>query len=221
MKTLKELTKELGDMLEEKQAAYGDSIEESGKFLSVLYPKGIPPENYQTVALLVRMFDKMKRIANGASNENSWQDLAGYSVQGWKISCKILQAKEELEKLKKYKEKMKSQQKLCKCDCDQFCSVCYSGSQRLYCDCLNGCNKCRSKKKETTAEEKLKIIDKMKYEISKKCDCGPNTECSCMDKKEITLDDLQKRKECGCKLFYQNCIKCSKPVKNFKISEVE
>jgi hypothetical protein len=223
MKTLKELTNELGLLLEEKQEAYGDAIEESGRFLSLLYPNGITPENYNNIALLVRIFDKQKRIANGASNENSWQDIAGYGIQGLKITNKTIEAKEGLEKLKKYEDNLlKKNTKLCKYDEDQFCSVCYTGSQSILCDCCYGCDKCRGKKKkqQESIKERLKMISKIENEINKMCPCpwctevrrvnGPKQEkkCSCNSNEECYSCSQVFKKACNC-FGIESCSECS------------
>lgn len=105
MKTLKELTNELGDLLEDKDQKYGSSTTVSGTMLRLLYPQGVPVSQYQNVTLLVRIFDKMKRIATGASDENSWQDIAGYGVQGWKQTVNQAEAEEVLFKIKQYEQK--------------------------------------------------------------------------------------------------------------------
>lgn len=105
MKSLTDLTKELGELLEDKDKKYGSSTTVSGTMLRLLYPEGVPVNQYQNVTLLVRIFDKMKRIATGASDENSWQDIAGYGVQGWKQTVNQAETEEVLFKLKQYENK--------------------------------------------------------------------------------------------------------------------
>ena len=82
--SFKELASTIGALVDEKNAAYGNSFAVSGEFLKLLYPKGINPEQYTDALLLVRMFDKMMRIANkkDAFSESPYQDLAGYSILG-------------------------------------------------------------------------------------------------------------------------------------------
>lgn len=75
--------RELGALCDAKHAAYGMSVgKKSAAFLSLLYPDGIKPENYADVGVLVRMFDKMMRIATSknAFGENPYKDLAGYAI---------------------------------------------------------------------------------------------------------------------------------------------
>jgi len=67
-----------------KNKAYGSSFDDAVSFLKLLYPKGIKPSQYDDVLVLVRIFDKMKRIAAGQNvfRENSYQDIIGYSFLG-------------------------------------------------------------------------------------------------------------------------------------------
>lgn len=72
----------LGKMLEEKQAAYGDSFGHSGEVMSILYPSGVHPSQYGDALTVVRVIDKLFRIANqkGAFGESPWRDIAGYAI---------------------------------------------------------------------------------------------------------------------------------------------
>jgi hypothetical protein len=73
--------REIGQLVDKKNAQYGDAINVTGDFLKLLFPNGIQPENYNNVAVLVRVFDKMKRIANGnQGEENAWRDICGYGL---------------------------------------------------------------------------------------------------------------------------------------------
>lgn len=73
--------KEIGKLVDVKNAQYGDAINNTKEFLQILFPDGIKPEQYGEVGLLVRVFDKMKRIANGnRGGENAWNDIAGYGI---------------------------------------------------------------------------------------------------------------------------------------------
>jgi len=75
---------EIGRLVAEKNAAYGDSFARCGAFLAILYPNGIKPAQYGDALALVRVFDKMMRIANnaGAFGESPWRDIAGYGLLG-------------------------------------------------------------------------------------------------------------------------------------------
>lgn len=77
-----DLALEVGELVTQKNAAYGNSHEDSGEFLRLLYPDGLKPRQYADALTLVRMFDKQKRIASGADGEDPYQDLTGYGLLG-------------------------------------------------------------------------------------------------------------------------------------------
>lgn len=72
----------IGELVQEKQAAYGDSFGNTDRFLEILYPQGIAPAQFGDALTLVRMFDKMMRIANkkDAFGESPYRDIAGYAL---------------------------------------------------------------------------------------------------------------------------------------------
>ena len=65
-----------------KNVQYGDSFSDAPKILAILYPKGIAPEKYGSVLTIVRVLDKLKRIAtdNDPTGESPWADIAGYAL---------------------------------------------------------------------------------------------------------------------------------------------
>jgi hypothetical protein len=73
---------EIGKLVDEKNAAYGDAFNKSADFLNLLYPDGVKPEQYGDMLALVRDFDKSMRIAThkDALGENPWRDKAGYGI---------------------------------------------------------------------------------------------------------------------------------------------
>lgn len=77
-----EIGRSIGALVAEKNAAYGDSFKNSGEIMKFLFPKGIPPEKYQISLALVRILDKIFRIATnpGYNNEDPWKDIAGYCI---------------------------------------------------------------------------------------------------------------------------------------------
>lgn len=81
--------KSIGSLVDEKNQAYGDSFNKSGEFLKILYPDGIQPEQYGDMLGIVRVFDKLMRIATnkGAFNENPWTDICGYSILKSEEKC--------------------------------------------------------------------------------------------------------------------------------------
>jgi len=71
-------------MVNEKNAAYGDSFAKCGEFLKLLYPNGIQPDQYTDALCLVRIFDKQMRIATmkNAFGESPYRDIVGYGLLG-------------------------------------------------------------------------------------------------------------------------------------------
>ena len=59
-----ELGKKIGKLVTEKQIAYGDSFGKSSKILEILYPNGIKVEEYKDFLAIIRVIDKLFRIAN-------------------------------------------------------------------------------------------------------------------------------------------------------------
>ena len=78
------LAAEVGKLVDEKNKAYGNSFSDTGDFLTLLYPNGIPPEKYGDMLCIVRIFDKLKRIATkkDAFGESPYQDIVGYGLLG-------------------------------------------------------------------------------------------------------------------------------------------
>jgi hypothetical protein len=75
---------EIGKLVEEKQAAYGNSFGKSGAVLRILYPEGISPSQYDDALAVVRIIDKLFRIAHdkGYAGESPYRDIAGYGLLG-------------------------------------------------------------------------------------------------------------------------------------------
>jgi len=93
-----DLAKRVGQLVDEKNKAYGNSFADVGDFLKILYPNGVTPENYTDMLCVVRVFDKLKRIATkkDAFGESPYRDIVGYALLG-------LQKDEELAKEKPVK----------------------------------------------------------------------------------------------------------------------
>jgi hypothetical protein len=72
----------IGQLVEKKQAAYGDSFGKSGAIIQILYPDGIPVAKLDDALTVVRVVDKLFRIATDrdAFGESPWRDIAGYSL---------------------------------------------------------------------------------------------------------------------------------------------
>lgn len=78
----KRIATEIGELVASKNEAYGNSFQHSGEIMKFLFPQGIPPEKYIVALALVRIIDKIFRLATNPNynNENCWQDMAGYCV---------------------------------------------------------------------------------------------------------------------------------------------
>jgi len=72
----------VAELVVKKQQAYGDSFGKAAEIFKVLYPDGIPVEAYQDALAVVRIVDKLFRIATDkqAFNENPWEDVMGYAL---------------------------------------------------------------------------------------------------------------------------------------------
>jgi len=84
----KELAEQIGNLVDQKNAAYGSSFDQAGDFLKLLYPDGIPVDSYTDALCIVRIFDKLKRLGNASNlpaNEgkiDAWKDIIGYGLLG-------------------------------------------------------------------------------------------------------------------------------------------
>ncbi len=76
------LGRELGALITSKQKGYGDSFHKSGEVLKQLFPNGIKQENYTDILAIVRIVDKLFRVATDPTygNESPWRDIAGYAL---------------------------------------------------------------------------------------------------------------------------------------------
>lgn len=74
--------KAIGELVSKKNLAYGDSFAKSSDILEVLYPRGVTPEQYPSMLGVVRIIDKLFRVANmpRAFSENPGDDIAGYGI---------------------------------------------------------------------------------------------------------------------------------------------
>lgn len=89
-KDFEKLGQEIGKLVAEKQIAYGDSFGKAGDVLRILYPDGIRPDQYDDAMCLVRIIDKMFRIATAKDSfgESPYRDITGYGLLGEMKSTK-------------------------------------------------------------------------------------------------------------------------------------
>lgn len=83
LKSLK-MAEQIGKLVAEKQLAYGDSFGKSGQVMRILYPDGIRPDQIDDALCVVRIVDKLFRIATDrdAMGESPYRDIAGYGILG-------------------------------------------------------------------------------------------------------------------------------------------
>ncbi|MCP3065803.1 hypothetical protein LXT21_44255 [Myxococcus sp. K38C18041901] len=72
----------VGHLVAEKQRAYGDAFGKAGQVLALLYPDGIPRTKLDDALSVVRVVDKLFRVATDrdALGESPWRDIAGYAL---------------------------------------------------------------------------------------------------------------------------------------------
>ncbi len=74
----------IGELMSKKQIAYGDSFGRAGDVMRILYPDGISADQMDDALPIVRIIDKLFRLANqrDAFEENPFLDIAGYGIIG-------------------------------------------------------------------------------------------------------------------------------------------
>jgi hypothetical protein len=79
-----EVAERIGEITEKKNEAYGNSFALCGNILEQLYPLGIRPDQYTDALLMVRIIDKLFRIATrkDAFGESPYADITGYGICG-------------------------------------------------------------------------------------------------------------------------------------------
>ena len=97
MATYETLAMEIATLLQQKNAAYGSAFEKTTDILKQLYPKGIPVDSYKDVHVIVRVLDKLSRIAqnNDPFGEDPWMDICGYSILAQTENLKLRKKKNE------------------------------------------------------------------------------------------------------------------------------
>jgi hypothetical protein len=75
---------EIGQLVDEKQKAYGDSFNRAGDIMRSLYPNGISPDQYDDALAIIRIVDKLFRVATHGGKdpmkESPGKDIAGYGL---------------------------------------------------------------------------------------------------------------------------------------------
>lgn len=78
------IASEIADLVTSKQAAYGNSFGLSGNIMAILYPNGVRVDQLDDALCIVRIVDKLFRIATAkdALGEDPYKDIAGYALLG-------------------------------------------------------------------------------------------------------------------------------------------
>ena len=79
MKSYQEIANDLVELLDEKNAAYGNSFLDTPEILKILYPEGVATDDFENLLTITRILDKIYRIANNDTSEDPWFDIAGYA----------------------------------------------------------------------------------------------------------------------------------------------
>jgi hypothetical protein len=100
----KKIGSDIGNLVEEKNASYGDSFNKSGDILRILFPNGIAVEKYREVLVITRIIDKLFRLSTNPNynNENCWQDIAGYAILMLGYDSAVKPAAERLDEVVTY-----------------------------------------------------------------------------------------------------------------------
>lgn len=80
--TYVEVAEDIGESVDRKNRAYGNSFSVLGEIIKILYPNGVKLGEYKTLLAVTRIIDRLFRIATNkhAFDESSWADIAGYAV---------------------------------------------------------------------------------------------------------------------------------------------
>lgn len=73
---------QVAETVQKKNAAYGDAFGKAGVVMRALYPDGVPPAKLDDALTVVRVIDKLFRIATDrdALGESPWADVLGYAL---------------------------------------------------------------------------------------------------------------------------------------------
>lgn len=82
IQTFKEIAGGIAETVTSKQVAYGDSFGKSGAVMKILYPNGVPTAQLDDALTVVRILDKLFRIATDRDpfGESPYGDIAGYCL---------------------------------------------------------------------------------------------------------------------------------------------
>ena len=84
MANFEEIGLRVGKLVAEKNVAYADSFVRCGDIMKIIYPDGIRADQMTEALLVLRIVDKLCRVAsrNSAFGESPFFDIAGYGICG-------------------------------------------------------------------------------------------------------------------------------------------
>jgi len=77
--------RDIGAGTDLKNEKYGGAFRKIYQIIQVMYPQGVSLARMADFTLVVRVLDKLCRIADGdkkAFDENPWRDICGYGLLG-------------------------------------------------------------------------------------------------------------------------------------------
>lgn len=85
-KSFKDIAVETAEILEIKNRAYGNSFNKTSEFLKLLFPDGVVDDQYCHLMYIIRVLDKIGRIANSSLLPpeegiiDAYKDINGYTT---------------------------------------------------------------------------------------------------------------------------------------------
>lgn len=82
----KDFFQNLEDVFNKKSEEYGDTDLKVGRMMDILYPEGVPLEQYGDFLFSLKILEKISRLSSKNISEEAradlMQDLAGYGILG-------------------------------------------------------------------------------------------------------------------------------------------
>jgi len=77
-----ELAGEVARIVDRSNEAYGQSTIKSAQLMAILWPHGIPIEQYHDARCIISILDKIARVITDkdAFGESPWRDVIGYAL---------------------------------------------------------------------------------------------------------------------------------------------
>lgn len=85
-KSFRDIAVETAEILEIKNRAYGNSFNKTSEFLKLLFPDGVVDDQYCHLMYIIRVLDKIGRIANSSLLPpeegiiDAYKDINGYTT---------------------------------------------------------------------------------------------------------------------------------------------